>query len=428
MLEQAVGGVRLRLYVLMGAVDSCSLVACANAAQSPPGTDAGPAPGVRRARGVRRKRRRIIRQVLAESTLVAVCGGAAGVALAYWSLGWLRAFGPKTIPRLAEVNVDWRVLAFSLALSVGSGVVFGLVPALRVSRADLMERAETGGPQFEPLRVRPRPPDTAAARRRGTGAVGAPAHRGRPAHTELREPPGRASRLQPARRAHVRPPVGRPAVQRAAACPGRLPADSGNRLDRLPGVRASGGCTAPAAVRQPVVDADHDRRPDAAARRAVRQYRRARRGGTVFRSDGDSAPEGPPVRRPRCDRRARRGDRGRALRTGVLAGGRRGRQARPPRRPRFEESVADGGGRGRAGQAPVARRQPQDRDVPASRAGSDACDDRGRERDDGCRSPRRANRRTIGEDRCRPAALPGPHDGAVLWACRSRGSGSRPSC
>jgi len=145
MLEQAVGGVRLRLYVLMGAVGFVLLVACANAAN------------LLLARTLARHREfavraafggssgRMIRQVLAESTLVGLCGGAAGVALAYWSLGWLRAFGPKTIPRLAEVNVDWRVLVFSLALSVGSGVVSGLVPALRVSRADLMSALKQAG-------------------------------------------------------------------------------------------------------------------------------------------------------------------------------------------------------------------------------------------------------------------------------------------
>ena len=145
LLEQAVGGVRLRLYVLMGAVGFVLLVACANVAN------------LLLARAlVRRKefavraafgahRGRIVRQMLAESTLLAVCGSALGVLLAYWSLEWVRAFGPKTIPRLAEVNIDWRVLAFTLATALLSGVLFGLMPAVRLSRVNLADALKQAG-------------------------------------------------------------------------------------------------------------------------------------------------------------------------------------------------------------------------------------------------------------------------------------------
>ncbi|RPJ68990.1 MAG: FtsX-like permease family protein [Acidobacteria bacterium] len=137
LLEQAVGGVRPRLYVLMGAVAFVLLVACANVAN------------LLLARALARRREfavraafgagrgRIARQALAESGLLALCGAALGVLLAYWSLRWIQAFGPKTIPRLAEVDIDWRVLAFTLAVALASGVVFGLAPALRLSRGNL---------------------------------------------------------------------------------------------------------------------------------------------------------------------------------------------------------------------------------------------------------------------------------------------------
>jgi len=139
LLEQAVGGVRLRLYVLMGAVAFVLLVACANVAN------------LLLARSLARRREfavravfgagrgRIARQALAESGLLAFCGAALGVWLAYWGLQWIRAFGPKTIPRLAEVNIGWRVLAFTLGVALVSGIVFGLAPALRLSRGNLAD-------------------------------------------------------------------------------------------------------------------------------------------------------------------------------------------------------------------------------------------------------------------------------------------------
>ncbi len=145
MLEQAVGGVRLRLYVLMGAVVFVLLVACANVAN------------LMLARALSRRkefavraafgagRGRIVRQLLAESVVLAFCGGALGVLIATWSVGWLRGFGPRSIPRLAEVDVDWRVLGFSFAVSLASGVLFGLVPAIRASRPDLTDALKQAG-------------------------------------------------------------------------------------------------------------------------------------------------------------------------------------------------------------------------------------------------------------------------------------------
>ena len=145
MLEQAVGSVRLRLYVLMGAVLFVLLVACANVAN------------LMLARALSRRREfavraalgagrgRIAGQLVAESVVLALCGGALGLLIAVWSVGWLRGFGPRTIPRLAEVNVDWRVLGFAFAVSLASGVLFGLVPAVRASRLELSDALKQAG-------------------------------------------------------------------------------------------------------------------------------------------------------------------------------------------------------------------------------------------------------------------------------------------
>src|SRR5262249_30697772 len=73
-----------------------------------------------------------------ESVLLGIGGGAVGIVLAFWSLKWIHLLGAKSIPRVAEIGIDLRVLAFTIVLSIASGILFGLGPALRVSRLNLL--------------------------------------------------------------------------------------------------------------------------------------------------------------------------------------------------------------------------------------------------------------------------------------------------
>jgi predicted permease len=137
LLEQVVGDVRPTLFVLLGAVGFVLVIACANVANLLLARAVARQKEIAIRTALGASRFRIVRQVLTESVLLSLCGGVCGILLAYWSLHWIHVFGPKSVPRIDDIGIDRVALCFTFVLSLASGTLFGLVPALRVSRLDL---------------------------------------------------------------------------------------------------------------------------------------------------------------------------------------------------------------------------------------------------------------------------------------------------
>jgi putative ABC transport system permease protein len=144
-VDTVVGPVRPLVWMLFGAVSLVLLIACGNVANLLTARAAGRAHelGVRSAMGA--ERGRLIRQMITEAMLLAILGGAVGVALAYAGVRLLLLVNPGDIPRIGEMSVDVRVLAFSVGISLLTGFLSGLLPALSASRIDVMSLLKQGG-------------------------------------------------------------------------------------------------------------------------------------------------------------------------------------------------------------------------------------------------------------------------------------------
>jgi predicted permease len=145
MKEELVANVRSMLWMLFGAVGFVLLIACANVASLLLARAASRSRefAVRSALGATRAR--LIGQLLAESVLLSLAGGVLGVLLAAWSLRAIPRITAFNLPRAGEIHMDWIVLGFAAALSILTGIAFGLAPSVGASRTDLVRVLRASG-------------------------------------------------------------------------------------------------------------------------------------------------------------------------------------------------------------------------------------------------------------------------------------------
>src|SRR6185369_16682228 len=142
--EVLVGNVRPMLLVLLGAVILIVFIVALNIANLLLARASGRQQemAVRLALGA--SPGRMVRQMLTESLLLSLLGGVAGIATAFVTLGFILRFVPTNVPRLGEVRIDWVLLAFALLISLLTGLVFGLAPAIHSTKAALASALREG--------------------------------------------------------------------------------------------------------------------------------------------------------------------------------------------------------------------------------------------------------------------------------------------